>query len=90
MKEDQILEEHLRPLKGLGGWKQYHDLSDTVFQAIQENEKSKTIRLMTVSGLLAILFSGILLTAGMEIRQTVTKTRLEQVAETYEVNNLNF
>lgn len=90
MKEDQILEEHLRPLKGLGSWKQYHDLSDTVFQAIQENEKSKTIRLMTVSGLLAILFSGILLTAGMEIRQTVTKTRLEQVAETYEVNNLNF
>jgi hypothetical protein len=90
MKEDQDLEVYLHAVKGLGVWKLKSDLQDPVFESLRVREQEKTYRLMTITSVVAVIFSVSIFSVGIKKQEEVRQLQILEVARNYAVNNLNY
>jgi len=90
MKEEQNLEDHLHAVQNLSKWELNKDLFDTILQKVEENEQVVNIRWMAAASVLILLFSGMMITAGVKKQQEFALIQLEQLSKNYAINHLNY
>jgi hypothetical protein len=90
MKEEQNLEDHLHAVQNLPKWELNKDLFDTILQKVEEKEQVVNIRWMAAASVMILLFSGMMILAGVKKKQEFAQIQLELLSENYAVNILNY
>jgi TATA-box binding protein (TBP) (component of TFIID and TFIIIB) len=90
MKEEQSLEDHLGAVQNLPKWELNKDLFDTILQRLEEKEQVVNIRWMAAASVLILLFSGMMIIAGVKKKHEFAQIQMELLSKNYAVNNLNY